>query len=154
MGQTVGILGKTDKLVIKIIAQAKRDPQTMFQLEGRTVRGLEAEWEDVRNDEHACKRTTCEEEHAKLLEITERNMTKIIPRTSQEEEEKSSQVEERNDEAYIKWKSRDEQKTEERKTRLEDKRKKERKWDLYRECSNILEGRKKQMAGKRKEGNG
>ena len=102
---------------------------------------LEAEWEDVRNEEHVSMKILCAEEHAKLLEIFERNIAKIIPRTSQQEE-KSSQEEERKDEAYIKWKewkSRDEQKTEERKTRLEEKRRKERKWELCRECSNILE---------------
>ena len=54
-------------------------------------------------------------------------------------------MEERKDEAYIKWKEwkcRDAQNTEERETRLEEKRRKERKWNLYRECSNILEGNK------------
>ena len=46
----------------------------MFQLDERTVRGLEAEWEDVRNEEHDCMKIACEEEHAKLLEIIERKM--------------------------------------------------------------------------------
>ena len=137
--------GETDKLVIMLIAQAKRDPLTMFQLDGNRVKKLEADWEEVRNEEHACKKINCDEEHAKLLKITGRNMARIIPKTSQQEEKKPSQVEERKDEAYIKWKewkSRDAQNTAERETRLEEKRRKDREWELYRECNNILEENK------------
>ena len=72
-------------------------------------------------------------------------MARIIPKTSQQEEKKPNQVEERKDEAYTKWKewkSRDAQNTAERETRLEEKRRKEREWELYRECNNILEENK------------
>ena len=48
-------------------------------------------------------RTKCEEEFAKLLEITRRNMLKIYPRGHQQEG-KTSHEEERQDEAYLKWK--------------------------------------------------
>ena len=148
---------ETDKLITMMIAHAKRDPKTRFQLDGSRMRKLEADWKDVNKKEHVCKKNeeNCEEEHAKLLEISGRNMTKITTKTSQQEEEKTNQVEERNDEAYTKWKewkSRDAQNKAEREARLEEKRRKEKEWELYRECNNILEeNRTRWLERRRKE---
>ena len=73
-------------------------------------------------------RTKCEEEFAKLLEITRRNMLKIYPRGHQQEG-KTSHEEERQDEAYLKWKEwkvREEEAKTDRKARMETKELKER----------------------------
>ena len=110
-------------------------------MDGETTKRLEDEWELLEDEEHSCRRTKCEEEFAKLLEITGRKMVKITPRDYQQEG-KTSHEEERQDEAYLKWKEwkvRDEGAKADRKARIEAKEMKERSWDLYRECNNILE---------------
>ena len=132
---------RTDEMVLRKVAQAQGDPTAQFQLDGETAKRLEDEWELLEDEEHSCRRTKCEEEFAKLLEITGRNMVKITPRDYQQEG-KTSHEEERQDEAYLKWKEwnvRDEGAKADRKARIEAKERKERSWDLYRECNNILE---------------
>ena len=74
----------TDELVLKMIAHAKGDLQDMFQLDGKTVKRLRSEWCALKAEEH-----NCEKEDAKLLEIIERNLDKIAPRTHHKEEQSS-----------------------------------------------------------------
>ena len=91
----------TDELVLKMIAHAKGDLQDMFQLDGKTAKRLRSEWCALKAEEHNCLKNDYEKEDAKLLEIIERNLDKIAPRTHHQEGQ-SSHEEERKDEAYIK----------------------------------------------------
>ena len=70
---------RTDKIVLRMLAQAQGDPKAQFQLDGKTVKSLETEWETLKDEKHSCKKTKCEKEIAKLMEITGKNISKIIP---------------------------------------------------------------------------
>ena len=96
------------------------------------------------SDKHECAKPACENNDYEMLQLIKKNLEKTILKETKLEEI-SSHEEGRTDETYQKWKEwrmRHENEENMRKTRLEESLRKEKQWDLYRECCKLLEENK------------
>ena len=135
----------TDKHVRRLIAHAQGGQPDGYQMGGKVLKKLQSEWNSLTMQEHHCNSQVCEEEDGKMLEITKRNLSRISQETSLQEEQ-TSQEEERTDREYTEWKDwkiREATRQTIRLGRLEESKRKEEYWALYKECNSIMEGNRK-----------
>ena len=77
-GQVLELWSESDTLIEDLITKAKGGTLTKYQKDGTRRRRLEKRWEDMAGTGHVCGKMICEEENRKLLEITRRNLDKLM----------------------------------------------------------------------------